>query len=109
LNFIYFIEAVDTDYIKIGRANNPDKRLKGLSTGSPHTLKLLLFVPGGSEQEKKIHEKFAHLRSNGEWFRKSPELMKYINDNRKAFDFIESIYLESSGDLRSTVNGVLPK
>lgn len=40
-SFLYFIEAVDTGFIKIGRSADTEKRIAQLATGSPAELRLL--------------------------------------------------------------------
>ena len=77
-SFLYFIEAVGTRYIKIGRSGNPEKRRQQLATGSPNKLVLLGSISGGAELEKELHEKFDNLRLNGEWFVFSDELKEFI-------------------------------
>lgn len=75
---VYFIEAVGLDLIKIGFANNIASRLASLQTASPVTLRLLGTVPGGRALERFYHDCFSDQRARGEWFRRCPELDKYI-------------------------------
>jgi hypothetical protein len=77
-SYLYFIEAVGTDYIKIGRSGNPEKRKQQLATGSPNELALLGAISGGAELERELHQKFDNLRERGEWFRSSGELREFI-------------------------------
>jgi hypothetical protein len=79
-SYLYFIEAVDTGYIKIGRSVNPERRLAQLSTGSPNQLVLLGQISGGSELEAELHRSFGNLRERGEWFRTSGELKQFIKE-----------------------------
>ena len=79
-SFLYFIEAVNTGFIKIGRSANPERRLLQLSTGSPNELVLVGKVSGGSTVESDIHGKFMHLRNRGEWFQYSSELKEFIKE-----------------------------
>lgn len=80
-SFVYFIEAVRTDKVKIGVAKNPKDRLKALSTGSPIPLKLLGVMPGDLKLEKEIHLRFKQCRSDGEWFFLSIDLKRFIFDS----------------------------
>lgn len=63
---IYFIR--NGDFIKIGRAKNPDVRLAQLQTAHPHKLALVCTMEGGPDVEKALHNHFAANRANGEWF-----------------------------------------
>jgi hypothetical protein len=75
---IYFIQSNDNRYIKIGKANNPVKRLAALQTNSPHRLKLLAVMPGDYEEESLLHKRFAVFRTQGEWFNAVPILMDFV-------------------------------
>lgn len=77
-SYLYFIEAVGTEYIKIGRSADPDRRLAQLSTGSPTELKIIGRLGGGAEVEKELHAQFDHLRERGEWFKATPELTAFL-------------------------------
>lgn len=75
---IYFIQS--GDYVKIGYSKNPEKRLKSLQTGNQAPLKLLLVLDGGTDKEAELHERFAELRSRGEWFYHSNDLAHFIDN-----------------------------
>lgn len=76
---IYFITEVDSkNRIKIGYSKTPSNRLRVLQTGSPEKLAILNVIDGGLDKEKEIHNKFAHLHVNGEWFRNTKELYDFI-------------------------------
>jgi len=72
----YFVR--DGDAIKIGSSIRPQKRVEAIQTGSPRTIELLAIVPQSVADEFTTHQKFAHLRSRGEWFRAEPDLLDYI-------------------------------
>ena len=68
---VYFIS--DGENIKIGKANNPEKRLAQLQTGNPRALRLLNVIKCETENDAFELESFLHtiLQSthlNGEWF-----------------------------------------
>lgn len=66
---VYLINAVDTNLYKVGYTNKDvNFRMKALQTGCPYKLKLIHSVNGSVHHEKKIHEFWDHLRTNGEWF-----------------------------------------
>jgi hypothetical protein len=70
--WIYFIEALDQNAVKIGYTANRelDVRLIALQVGSPSRLRPQLTIPGFPELEKFIHRVLdAHgHRIRGEWF-----------------------------------------
>jgi hypothetical protein len=67
---IYFIEAVGVGLVKIGYANNIERRMLGFQTASAVPLKLLGVAPGGHERERELHELLSDYRHHGEWFRR---------------------------------------
>lgn len=77
-DMIYFIRAVNSGTIKIGVSNDPKRRLDSMQTGSPEPLELLGVLPGGMDEEKRLHQKFARSRIHGEWFRADEHLMQGI-------------------------------
>ena len=78
-SYVYFIEAVGLDKIKIGTSDDPEKRLKQLATGSAVTLELKVKISANIELEKELHKKFEHLRVDKEWFYAAREIREYIN------------------------------
>lgn len=77
--YIYFIAAETLGAVKIGfTRSHPIARLKGLQTGCPAPLKLLAFVPGSEEEERRLHRCFSPLRIHGEWFRLEMKLFDFI-------------------------------
>jgi hypothetical protein len=71
---VYFVRSGDS--IKIGHATNFKDRLRTLQTGNENPLEVLAAVAGLNEYE--IHQRFAHLRTRGEWFKAEPELLEFI-------------------------------
>ncbi len=70
---VYFIGG-DTGPIKIGSSGNPKSRLIGIQTGSFQQLRILAVCPGGTEQERAYHHRYADQRLQGEWFARTPTL-----------------------------------
>jgi hypothetical protein len=64
---IYFIS--NGTYTKIGKADNPEKRIKELQTGCPETLEIKLVIDGDEEKEKMLHKALNKYRIRGEWFK----------------------------------------
>jgi len=77
--YIYFIQAFGQKEllrIKIGKATDPEARLRQLQTGSPVKLKMLGTVKCRDDSHARSIEKLAHnifyrQRKRGEWFRLS--------------------------------------
>jgi hypothetical protein len=76
--FVYFIAAHGSGKIKIGCSDDPERRLATLQSGCPVRLTIVGTIGGGFEKEKELHDRFAHLRSGGEWFGAANELVTYI-------------------------------
>lgn len=75
---IYFIRMGQDGPIKIGFSGNVATRFAGLQIGCPHELSLLGRMPGGLDDERRLHARFDALRIRGEWFRPEPELLAFI-------------------------------
>lgn len=76
---VYFIQAESgTGAIKIGFANNVASRLAVFQSGSPVRLAIVATIRGTAKLESHLHQRFAHLRLHGEWFKPEPELTEYI-------------------------------
>lgn len=74
--YIYFVRA--GNFIKIGRAINPEHRLADLQMTSPKRLVLLIAVAGNPRDETTLHRRFRDLRVQGEWFRFGGALVWFI-------------------------------
>lgn len=77
--YIYFIACEPLEAVKIGyTSKNPFARLSALQTGSPAILKMLCFVEGTQDEERRLHETFAPLGIHGEWFRCDCTLQDFV-------------------------------
>ena len=76
-NRIYFIKSAN-GLVKIGKSNNPSKRLETLQVGSPVKLKLIKTIQGGIYMETLLHNYFRSCRCHGEWFDPNVELNRYL-------------------------------
>lgn len=75
---VYFVQQGDSGAIKIGCSKDPTKRLATLQCGHSEHLRMLTCAPGTQQQERALHDRFAHLRVSGEWFRPGDDLLAYI-------------------------------
>lgn len=73
---IYFIEC--GEFIKIGFTYSLDQRIRAMQSSNPFDLKILHKMRGTIGREAEILAKFKDLRHRGEWFRKTPELLAFI-------------------------------
>ena len=77
---VYFIRSVANEsLIKIGYSSNVIIRFMHLHSSSPLTLELIGWVEGDRLTEREWHKRFKHLRSHGEWFHATPELIESIH------------------------------
>lgn len=83
---IYFIQNKITNNIKIGKSNNPLKRLNSLRTACTEELVILKVIEGGIEEEKKLHKMFSDYRIRGEWFRDNEQITNFINNFERFSD-----------------------
>lgn len=75
---IYFLQESSLGAIKIGFAANVNTRKCNIQGANPSKVTILGAIPGGPEEETKIHEQFAHLRIRGEWFKPGEDLLEFI-------------------------------
>lgn len=83
---VYFAQDTDSQLIKIGRVKNfedVEARINALQLGSPVKLNTLTVLNCNPHYETKLHQKFAHLREHGEWFRPTSELLDFIGQIKR--------------------------
>lgn len=73
---VYFI--TDGEFIKIGKANDPNQRLSELQTGNPKPLWIIKQIKGDEKQERRLHQIFKSWHHRGEWFKSTPEMLMKI-------------------------------
>lgn len=73
---VYFIS--NGAAIKIGWSGAPKLRLQTLQGSSHQPLTILATFDGTKSDERALHERFAHLRLKGEWFRSEASLLAFI-------------------------------
>lgn len=75
---IYFMQESSIGAIKIGFASNVSTRKCNIQGANPSKVTVLGAIPGGPDEETRIHEQFAHLRIRGEWFKPGEDLLEFI-------------------------------
>ena len=91
---VYFFEC--GGFIKIGFSIDPEARLRqiqisGNGTTAPQNVnmreaKMLTAAPGSRNDEMALHNRFAATRDEGEWFKKSDELLDYVTGVSSTLD-----------------------
>jgi hypothetical protein len=77
--YVYFWQDADNRrQIKIGRTNDPAKRLKTFQTAQAENIRLIAVFRCINDRaaEKMLHDRFdrERIRRNGEWFRFTPRV-----------------------------------
>lgn len=97
-DFVYLIHDVYSKAYKIGVSNDPYTRLKALQTSNPRgQLRLVTFIFGSYDLEKKLHLRFCEHRINGEWFEECEDIFDYfynLDASIKDFQHNTTIYPE---------------
>ena len=75
---IYFVQAGEEGPIKIGVAENVERRIAGLQVAHFVDLKLRLMLEGDDRHESYLHAKFEPYRMRGEWFKPVVQLLAFI-------------------------------
>lgn len=76
-SIVYFVGYAS--FVKIGWTRNFASRFRYLQSGCPEPLRVYLTCAGSRQDEREFHEKFAHLRLEGEWFRFADELSDFLS------------------------------
>lgn len=81
---IYFIQAGENGPIKIGRSEDPQKRLEQLQVGNHQKLSIIWICENEQyeddcEFESILHDIFKEYKLRGEWFRWCKQVEKYID------------------------------
>lgn len=77
---VYFVQIEGGGPIKIGlTTSDPRRRHKGLKTGCPWPTVLLGAIPGGRDDERKLHQELIEFRMEGEWFSPHPDVLAAID------------------------------
>jgi hypothetical protein len=68
--YVYLIHAVGTNFYKIGKSVNPDRRILQIAPQMPFPVRFVYVWKSNfmSMAEVFLHETFQEYRANGEWF-----------------------------------------
>lgn len=77
---VYFAAA--GSFIKIGYSSNWPNRIAHLQVACPYRISAVLVISGTQSTEAELHERFKDLRIHGEWFRRSAELLEFIEQRK---------------------------
>lgn len=77
--YVYLLRS-DTGFYKIGRAKNPKNRLATFNVKLPFEVQFEHLIKSNDYKrlEKELHERYDHLRVNGEWFNLDPKDIEEI-------------------------------
>ncbi|MEK4129729.1 GIY-YIG nuclease family protein [Solibacillus sp. FSL W8-0474] len=92
--YVYIIEEGSNGYVKIGKANDPMKRVvNGLGAKSPYAIEVLHLIPTHVplDVEKWFHKTYQKERLNGEWFRLSDAQKAEIQAGDYPIELLELI------------------
>lgn len=73
--YIYLIRDYKSNAVKIGRSDNPAKRVAELQTGNPYPLELLYSFSADPSLEQIIHKELQEYALSGEWFQYCDEVV----------------------------------
>jgi hypothetical protein len=97
--FLYFLKRREDGLVKIGWSQDITQRLSALwQQHGP--LEILAIIPGGPAAEKAIHEWYAALRIEGEWFEPGEDLMIWFEDEDRLKMLLMQRWPESQSDDR---------
>lgn len=70
MEYVYIIHAEGTDWFKIGRSNNPNRRNKEVAAKAPYETKVVVAIPTPESRalELYMHDQYDKFRVRGEWF-----------------------------------------
>ncbi len=85
MTYVYFISTKRKNVVKIGIANNPNKRLKTFQTANHEELIILRVIKVENRAlafklETALHKKFKRYHIRGEWFKLTPTIIDFIEN-----------------------------
>ena len=72
---LYIIQSKVTGAFKVGKSDDPERRLRQLQTGCPYLLRIILIMEESGNLEPRVHQYLktykTRFSSGGEWFSES--------------------------------------
>lgn len=99
MGYVYLLKS--EEFFKIGATkNNPQKRLKSLTTGNPNNIELIHYFKCEKyfKVEKALHRKYSHQRidDSKEWFSLTQEQVdSFIQDCQSLCETLSFLYKEN--------------
>lgn len=100
--YVYFMQAENGGPIKIGRAKDPERRLRGMQVGSPVRLVLRRKIWTHPSTETWLHHRFASDRLHGEWYRPTETIATIADAKADDEDHGPVVERRPRGIIRST-------
>ena len=75
---LYLMQAGEDGPVKIGRANDPIRRVTELQSGCAQRISLRAVLPGRGSEERGVHQAFRHSRLHGEWFTPASAIFEWF-------------------------------
>lgn len=108
--FVYFARCRmgGRSYVKVGKARDPDQRIKGFQTGCPASITIDYRIPCESDREayeveSEAHAAFSPYRKSGEWFEINAGFVEALQEflwlQQVRNDFIEAYLDEKAKEL----------
>lgn len=83
---VYFLQVETDGPIKIGFTKNDIwRRVRGIQTLSPHTLRWIGMFAGNRGDERKAHILLQHSSLRGEWFHPTSEVLDFVAEKSPNF------------------------
>lgn len=79
-SYVYFLQGGDSGLIKIGKANDVNKRIADIQRMSPVVLNILCAIKckDAHKLESELHNRFMKYRRHGEWFEPTKGIYDFI-------------------------------
>jgi len=103
---VYFIRNERTQAVKIGFASDLRSRFSAIKTSASDPVVIAAAIPGGAGTEKRLHDHFKELATQGEWFRDDPSLSSAIEAFAIAYDLADLIDAQLPEHLQESMRGV---
>lgn len=84
-SLVYFLAC--RNYVKVGHSINAAVRAAEIQRMVPYQLSVIGVLPGGQEEEARVHKALARRRHHNEWFHMNDDLERVIAMETASFKF----------------------